>query len=223
MKQFQKIGLLSLFSIVICWGGEAWSEPPSLQKSPADYAYYYDQQLPKPRFTVEEEALRARQVRQGLFARQLVRSLELESGLPQAASEDDCIRILNDLGISPLKGWDRFGRLTSDDYTVVMGKIVGKEFLVHQKAQEVCGEIMKLLNVEWSLYYAQNGRYPLLEKLITDKSLFPGAEPRCPYGVAYRVGGFKPQVLSHRHIDRTPFRNYLFKERDYVEKYLTSK
>ncbi len=193
----------------------------AFEKSPADYASYYDRQLPKPRQTMEEISA-ANRVRQGAFARQLIYSLEYESRLPLAASEDDAITLLRSMGISPLKGWDRFAPLTEDDATVIIGKTSGKEYLVHDKAQEVCDEIVKLLNVEWELYKVQNGRYALLEKLILDKSIFP-RKPECPYGNPYAIGGLKPHVMLHEHLIRTPAKNYLFQEKDFFKQAFGSK
>ncbi len=184
----------------------------AIQKTPADFAAHYDNQLPKERRTLDEIRL-SKRIKQGKFARQLIYSLELEKSLPITASEEDAIKLLNRLGISPLKGWDRFAPLTEDDYTVVIGKAIGKEYLVHEKAQDVCDEVAKLINVEWDLHKAKHGRYPMLEKLIRNKSIFPD-KPVCPYGDSYEVGGYKPHVLMHRHIIKTSFRKYLFRERD---------
>lgn len=219
-SRINKSGPKRFFTIALAVGlfsaSSVLAQPGVLRKSPADYAYEYDKQLPKPRMTMEEEKL-SKRVRQGAFARQLIKTLELEKELPLTASEDDAIRLLNSYGIQPLTGWDRYAPLTDDDYTVVIGKAIGKELLVHQKAQEVCDEIVKLLNVEWALYRAEQGKYAILEKLIRDKSVFPGDEPRCPYGVAYKIGGFKPHVLSHKHIYKSPLKSYLYKERDFFQ------
>lgn len=217
-ESFLKLGMitLSLSSLLLLpVNGLA------VQKTPADYASHYDQQLPKPRKTLDELRM-DRRIRQGKFARQLIYSLEFESRLPLTASEDDAIKLLNSLGISPLKGWDRYAPLTEDDYTVVIGKSIGKEYLVHEKAQEVCDEVVKLLNVEWALYKAKHGRYSILEKLILDKSVFP-KKPECPYGVSYTIGGYKPHVLPHRHIIKTSAKKFLFQERDYLKEAFGSK
>lgn len=215
-----KTKLLSLI-ISFVFAGTAFSQPAILQKSPADYAAAYDKQLPQPRQTIEEERL-SRRVRQGLFARQLIKTLELEKSLPATATEEDCIRLLTRMGISPLKGWSRFAPLTQDDYAVIVGKAIGKEYLVHEKAQEVCNDIVKLLNVEWALSFVENNRYPILEKLITNRSIFPGKEPRCPYGVPYKVGGYKPHILPHKHTIKTPLKRYLYRERDILQEFFKS-
>lgn len=204
--------LLSLI-LILTFALPAMGQPAVLKKSPADYASFYDRQLTPPRLTLEEIRM-SKRVRQGIFARQMVKTLRLEEELPLTATEEDCIRLLKSYGITPLKGWDRFGPVTEDVYTVVIGKATGQEYLVQVKAQEVCDQIVKLLNVEWSLLYVETGRYPILEKLITDKSIFPSDEPRCPYGVAYQVGGIKPQILPHRHYIKTPLKKFLFQERD---------
>lgn len=204
--------LLSLI-LIIAFALPAMGQPAVLKKSPADYASFYDRQLTQPRQTLEEIRL-SKRLRQGVFARQLVKRLELENELPLTATEEDCIRVLKSYGITPLKGWDRFGPVTEDVYAVVMGKATGQEYIVQVKAQEVCDQIVKLLNVEWVLHYVENGRYPILEKLITDKSIFPSVEPRCPFGVAYKVGGIKPQILSHNHFIKTPLKKFLYQERD---------
>lgn len=216
MKKYLGVVLLSFAASF------AFSQPAIVQRSPADYAASYDQQLPQPRQTLEERRLNKR-VRQGAFARQLIKVLELEEQLPLTASEDDAIQLLRRLGISPLKGWKRFEPLTEDDYAVILGKAIGKEYLVHEKAQEVCDEIVDILNVEWQIYYQKNGRYPLLEKLIRDKSVFPGAEPRCPYGVPYKVVGYQPKVGHHKHFIKSPFKPLLYRERDYFQEWMASR
>jgi len=207
--------MLFIFSLITPY---SFAQAPFLKKTPADFAYQYDNQYPKPRQSLAEERLN-RKTRQGAFARQLVRTMALEGSLPLAASEADCIQMLRDSGIAPLKGWDRYAPLTDDDYSVIVGKAIGKEYDVHENAQFVCDQIVKLLNVEWSLHFAQHDRYPLLEKLITNKSIFPVKEPRCPYGEIYKIGRFKrPYILLHKHIIQTPLRKYLYRTKNIFKK-----
>jgi len=210
------------FIVSFIFIGSAFSQTVGYPKSPADYASFYDNQLTKPRQTVDEIRL-SKKIRQGTFARQLVRSLGWQYRLPLTATEQQCMNLLDRLGISPLKGWDRFAPLTEDDYAVVMGLAQGEEHLVHSKAQEVCDRIVKDLNVQWALHFAQNRRYPILEKLITEKSAFDKERYSCPYGHPFKIGGVKPQILPHQHFIKTPLKKYLYHEENFLSKSFPSR
>jgi len=194
--------LLLLIGINLVLSTQAIAETSLTKKIRSDFAYQFDKQLPKPKQVLKKD--RSKKVRQGTFARKLIHVLNKEDSLPLTATEDDCISLLESWGISPLKGWDANDNLTSDDHTVITLQLSGKEHLVHQKAQELCDMTVKRLNINWELYYAQNSRYLLLEKLVTE-----GPGYKCPYGKKYQVGGFKPHILSHTHYIKTPLKRFL--------------
>ncbi len=80
------------------------------------------------------------QVRQGEYARSVVKALKLEAELPLANNEKDCIALLESYGISPLKGWDNQAFLSKDDYISVVLKIRGEEKYLHEVAQKMCDQ-----------------------------------------------------------------------------------
>lgn len=130
-------------------------------------------------------------MRQGEYAMLLVKGIRvkdriafsLQSQLPRAYSEDDCIRVLESFGVSPLRGWDRDAILTKSDYTAIMYKLTGKEKLVHKVAQEICDEGA--------------------EKQV---------QGACPYGRPYKVKGkgAAQHFVKHQHLIKTPLRFWLF-------------
>ncbi len=115
------------------------------------------------------------------FAVQLVKNMKLEEHLPAAALPSDCVNLLENLGISPLKGWDRKAKLMEEDYTVIIAKAVGQEKVVFIKAGEVCQKTIKKINKHW-----QENPKLSLEELLNDKNIFPQGRPQCPYGLKYK-------------------------------------
>jgi len=205
---------VSFFTLIFCLNScvvqaDVGEQPPA--ETPSFNDPHYPESVP----TVEE--IKRNKVRQGRFAQFLVRNLGLVYLLPLSASELDCTRLLNRIGISPLKGWDRQAPLTHDDYVVVMGKIGGREKDVHNVSQEVCDRIVKIINLEWGIYYTKHNQYPVLETFLKDNKVFPNNKPICPYGVPYILGEGQPQILSHNHIIKTPLKYYLFEERTLIK------
>jgi len=115
-----------------------------------------------------------------------------------AATPWDCARLLEDLGISPLEGWDINKALNEDDYTVLIAKAFGKEKVVHTKAVEVCQKNIKIINQRWQEAEKEN-KGILLEELLNNKDYFPAGPPKCPYGVRYQDKDNDHTVDVHYH------------------------
>ncbi|MFC1704165.1 hypothetical protein ACFL1E_05225 [Candidatus Omnitrophota bacterium] len=128
------------------------------------------------------------------FAVELVRSMKLHDVLPLAALPQDCIKLLESLGIAPLKGWDAKAPLSEDDYMVVVAKSIGKEKMVHQKAIEVCDRIIYVVNGRW-----QKKPHMSLLELLSDRSIFPEGPPQCPYGLRFEDSDEDHRVDPHYH------------------------
>ena len=133
-------------------------------------------------------------ITQEQFAVELVKSMEISDHLPLAALPRDCVMLLETIGISPLKGWDRKALLTDDDYTVIVAKSVGKEKLVHTKATEVCLRTIAVINARW-----QKKPNLSLHELLNDLSIFPEGPPKCPYGLKYEDKNSDTVVDPHYH------------------------
>ena len=131
---------------------------------------------------------------QGQFAVKLVKSMKLYDRLPIAALPSDCVALLENMGISPLKGWDRKALLTEEDYTVIIAKAIGKENVVHTKAAEVCHRTIDVIDEAWQKYPALS-----LEELLSDKEIFPEGPPQCPYGLKYEDKDDNHKVDQHYH------------------------
>jgi hypothetical protein len=128
------------------------------------------------------------------FAVQLVKNMKLDSWLPIAALPSDCVTLLESLGISPLKGWNRKALLTDDDFTVIIAKSVGKERLVHIKAAEVCHRNIEIINERW-----RKNPDLTLEELLNNEDIFPNGSPQCPYGLKYQDTDSNHKVDQHYH------------------------
>ncbi len=120
------------------------------------------------------------------FAVEVVKLLKLEYLLPTAALAADCVTLLEQLGISPLAGWKPKALLTREDYLVIVGKVQGKEGLVHQRAVEVEQKNIEIINHKWQQAYEQSGEWIPLAALLNDKNYFPEGVPQSPYGLTYR-------------------------------------
>ncbi len=134
-------------------------------------------------------AQQAKAFTQELFAVELVKNMKLQDHLPIAALASDCVDLLDNLGISPLKGWDRNALLTEEDYTVIIAKAVGKEGVVYAKSVEICKKNVELINKHW-----QEHSDLTLSALFDNKDIFPAGRPECPYGLAYKQKGQKKKV-----------------------------
>ena len=128
------------------------------------------------------------------FAVELVKNMGLEDQLPIAALPKDCVDLLESMGITPLKGWDRKALLKDDDFTVLIAKAVGKENVVHVKASELCHKNIDVINCRWEDFPDLK-----LEELLQSEDLFPIAIPECPYGLKYIDEDNNHDVDQHYH------------------------
>jgi len=119
------------------------------------------------------------------FAVELVKILELEHLLPQAALEVDNVHLLERIGVSPLKGWHPKSKLKKEDYLVIIGKIQGKERLIHKRALEVEEANIAMINRAWQNAYDREGTWPSLASLLSNQEYFPNGVPKSPYGTKY--------------------------------------
>ena len=85
------------------------------------------------------------------FACETVEIMKIEYLLPVAALASDCVDVLEDLGISPLKGWRRKEFLSREDYFVLVGKAQGKEGLVHKRAYDVEIKNIEFIDKKWQV------------------------------------------------------------------------
>ena len=133
------------------------------------------------------------------FAVILVNNMQLRSYLSIAPLPSDSISLLEGLGISPLKGWERKEYLTEEDYMVVMGKAKGKEEIIHREATEICQQNIELINRKWKAYFKKYKVWPTLKALLNNTEFFPEGPPLCPYGLRYKDKNNDKAVDIHYH------------------------
>jgi len=121
-------------------------------------------------------------VTQEEFAADLVKKMKLDNWLPTAALASDCVNLLEKLGISPLKGWDKKAYLTEEDYLVVLTKAYGKEGDVHENAVMVEGRMKDEINDKWQKSYDDLGHWLLIDELMSNEKYFPEGPLNSPYG-----------------------------------------
>ena len=127
-----------------------------------------------------------RQVTQEEFAVEMVKMLQVEHLLPNAALPSDAVDVLTSLGIAPLKGWHPKEFLNQEDYLVVVGKAQGKESVVYRRASQVDEKNIELINEKWLESYEETKKWKPLSKLLKDKKYFPHGAPQSPYGIVYK-------------------------------------
>ena len=127
-----------------------------------------------------------KKVTQEEFAVEMVKVLDIEDLLPTAALANDCVDLLNSLGIAPLKGWHPKEFLNQEDYLVIVGKAQGKEGVVHKRATEIEEKNIEIINQKWREAYEAEDQWIPLSKLLKDKKYFPNGAPKSPYGITYK-------------------------------------
>lgn len=126
-----------------------------------------------------------KQITQEEFACELVRTMNLQSWLPLSALPRDCLSVLEQFGISPIKGWDNNAYLTKEDYLVILSKAHGKEILLYETADSIEKKNIALINSKWQQAYEKEGSWPSLESLLNNSVYFPNGTPKSPYGHSY--------------------------------------
>lgn len=119
------------------------------------------------------------------FAVELVKEMKFDSLLPVAPNAMDCVALLENLGISPLGGWKPNDYLSTDAYTVIIAKALGKESIVYKEAARVNQNNIDVVNKRWQDAYRKYGRWLSLDELLQDTSIFPQGIVRSPFGFKY--------------------------------------
>lgn len=133
------------------------------------------------------------------FAVQLVREMGFDYLLPLAPDSLDCIELLENLGISPMRGWSPNEYLTDDAYTVIIAKAVGKESVVHEQAVWVCENNIEVINKRWQDSFKKQGKWINLEDLLKNSDYFSEGLPKCPFGITYEDKDNDHKVDTHYH------------------------
>ena len=137
------------------------------------------------------------------FAVDLVKAMDLEGWLPDAALASDCADLLERLGISPLTGWEKGAYLSHEDYLVLLNKAYGKEEVVHEKATLVQHKMIQEIDHKWQISYDDLGQWLSLDELFNNKKYFPHGPLVSPYGINFqdangnhKIDKSQPAVVS---------------------------
>ena len=139
------------------------------------------------------------QITEGEFAVEIVAVMKLKRLLPPAATQEDCITLLEGLGVSPLMGWDPERILTDENRLVIINIAAGRENLVKERAREDCDNNVSLINTQWQLKYDLEKKWGTLEELLEDRVYFPEGPPVCLYGKKYISKDGEHKVEPHHH------------------------
>ena len=142
-------------------------------------------------------SIEERRVTQEQFAVGLVRNMKLEGWLPTAALPGDCVDLLENLGIAPLKGWDKKASLKQEDYLVIMEKAYGKEGVVYKRAAAVEEKSIEVINQKWQESHGATGHWVALKDLLNDRTYFPNGAPQSPFGLKYEDRNEDHKVDPH--------------------------
>lgn len=144
------------------------------------------------------------------FAVELIRLMDLEEFLPKAAVKQDCVDVLEQFGIAPLKGWQPHEFLREEDYLVLIAKASGKESVVYQRAWQVEQKNVEIIHERWQIAFEEKGEWPPLEVLLEDSHYFPNGVPPSPFGRAYtdrnrdhQIDSYFPPVLGLDRLRKT--------------------
>lgn len=154
-------------------------------------------------FAAEDTAPRP-PLTEGEFAVQLARTMNLQRSLPPAPLAEDCIELLEQLGIAPPAGWDAARRLSRQNYTVIMGIATGKETQVSADLQKACDMNARMIDVlYWQQQHISLATVDNLGQMLENRALFPTGPPVCPYGVPYEDKDGDGRIDLHRHSGRS--------------------
>lgn len=142
------------------------SAPPAPAVAPAASE---GAQRPAPRIVTEGE-----------FAVDLVRTLGLEFLLPLGATQLDYVRVLEQQGIQPLRGWDVRRTLTRDAFNEAIIRARGDEAILFQYAQDRCDN---------AVYYANRFARGSSQDA-----------PACPFGLPFQDRNRDERIDAHRHL-----------------------
>ena len=146
------------------------------------------------RLVLAQEQEAPERLTQEQFACETIKILKLEYRLPAAPLAKDCVNLLENLGISPLKGWDPKAFLSKEDYLVLVGKTQGKEGVIHKRAIEVDKINIEIINRKWKEAYEKEGKWLELADLLKNETYFPKGAPQSPYGRPYKDADHDHQV-----------------------------
>ncbi|MCM8798293.1 MAG: hypothetical protein NC821_02355 [Candidatus Omnitrophica bacterium] len=96
------------------------------------------------------------------FAKLLVKEANLEMRLPAAPEEEDFFKLLMDLGVQPVQGWDKGGNITRQDLLYILG--YNEEEAGGIDFSELCQEVVSLLKEMSSFNNTEESLYPFEEQ-----------------------------------------------------------